>query len=146
MSKEINPNMLLLVGAGALLLTFGKGIKSLFSFGNDEADQAAQQQLQQLNNTNCFSPNYYKGKPGAILLYMADAIRISKIIYDAKGFFNDDEAAVYGAFQSLKTKTQVSFLAEVFFNKYKVGLWGFLQNMFNEKELAQVATIVNKLK
>lgn len=146
MSREINPNTLLIVGAGVLLLTLGKGIKSLFSFGNDAADQAAQQQLNQLNSTNCFSPNYYKSIPGALILTNSSALNIAKIIYDAKGFFNDDEAAVYGAFQSLKAKTQVSYLSEVFFNKYKVGLWGYLQNMFNEKELAQVATIVNKLK
>jgi len=127
------------------LLVFGAGkLTSLFSFGGtDPKDNAA---LSQLQNSNVFSPNYYKQFGNAHLLTVASARGLNKIIFDAKGYFNDDEAAVYGVFGQLTYKTQVSFLADQFFLVYKQSLYGFLQNMFNDKELAQVAIIVNKLK
>lgn len=146
-NNDINPNTLLVIGAGALILIAGKSITSLFSFGKDSAeDKANAAQLQQLNNSNVFSPNYYKGKSGAPLITVAKAFELGKIIYDAKGYFNDDEAAVYGVFQQLSYKTQVSFFAEKFFDKYKVSLLGYLQSFLNETEMANVAAIVNKLK
>jgi hypothetical protein len=144
MAKEdISPNLIFgAVIVGAVLMAGNK----LFSFfGESATDKANAAQLQQLNNSNVFSPNYWKSKPGANLITVAEAFRLAKIIYDAKGIFNDDEAAVYGAFQQLKYKTQVSWLAEKFFDKYQTSLLGYLQNMFNEAEMAQVAAIVNRL-
>ncbi len=145
-NDRIDPNLLIFGGIAAAVLFVGGKLSSLFSFGGDSPEEkAAAAALQQVNNSNVFSPNYYKNKPGALLITVAKAFELSKIIYDAKGYFNDDEAAVYGVFQSLKAKTQVSFLAEKFFDKYQVSLWGYLQNMMNEKELGTVANIVNKL-
>lgn len=146
-NERIDPNLLLIGGVAAMVLIVGGKITSLFSFGKDSAeDKANAAQLQQLNNSNVFSPNYYKGKSGAPLITVAKAFELGKIIYDAKGYFNDDEAAVYGVFQQLSYKTQVSFLAEKFFDKYKVSLLGYLQSFLNETEMATVAAIVNKLK
>ena len=146
-NERIDPNLLLIGGVAAMVLIVGGKITSLFSFGKDSAeDKANAAQLQQLNNSNVFSPNYYKGKSGAPLITVAKAFELAKIIYDAKGYFNDDEAAVYGVFQQLSYKTQVSFFAEKFFDKYKVSLLGYLQSFLNETEMATVAAIVNKLK
>jgi hypothetical protein len=143
--QEINPNIILIAAAAGLVYFGGSKLASLFSFGNSEEDKANSAALKQLQNSNVLSPNYYKQIPYAHLLTMASAESLAKIIYDAKGIFNDDEAAVYGVFQQLSYKTQVSFLSEVFFTKYKVSLLGFIQNFFNEAELATVANIVNKL-
>lgn len=146
-NERIDPNLLLIGGVAAMVLIVGGKITSLFSFGKDSAEEKANAaQLQQLNNSNVFSPNYYKGKSGAPLITVAKAFELAKIIYDAKGYFNDDEAAVYGVFQQLSYKTQVSFFAEKFFDKYKVSLLGYLQSFLNETEMATVAAIVNKLK
>ena len=146
-NDKIDPNLLLIGGVAAMVLIVGGKITSLFSFGKDSAEEKANAaQLQQLNNSNVFSPNYYKGKSGAPLITVAKAFELAKIIYDAKGYFNDDEAAVYGVFQQLSYKTQVSFFAEKFFDKYKVSLLGYLQSFLNETEMATVAGIVNKLK
>ena len=145
MAKEdFNINNILPFAAIGLLVFGASKLANLFSFGGSNPKDTAA--LNQLQNSNVFSPNYYKGFSSAHLLTVASAQAIAKVIYDAKGLFNDNEAAIYGAFQALTYKTQVSFLAEVFFNIYKQSLYGFLQNVLNTEELAQVATIVNKLK
>ena len=95
--------------------------------------------------TNYFDPDFYKKETGAIILTVASAQRLSKIIYDADQIINDDEAAVYGVFQSLKTKAQVSFLAYIFFMMYKKSLLGYLSAFLDQNEMANVATICNRL-
>lgn len=142
--QDFNINNILPFAAIGLLVFGASKLTNLFNFGGTDPKTTAA--LNQLQNSNVFSPNYYKGFGSAHLLTVASAQNIAKIIYDAKGLFNDDEAAIYGAFQALSYKTQVSFLAEVFFNQYKQSLYGFLQNVLNETELAQVANIISKLK
>jgi DNA-binding PucR family transcriptional regulator len=68
---------------------------------------------------------FYVG--GAKLLTNADATKLSKIIYDAFGFFGDDESAIIGVFRGLKTQSQVASLAQKFKEVYKTDLFTFLQ-------------------
>ena len=107
------------------------------------------------NNANPFSSAFYKyGGAGTALLTVATADNYAKRIYNAMGWLTDDEAAVYSVFRSLKTQSQVSFLAERFRIKYGTDLLEFLKkgkNQFNaasglnSDELATVINIVNKL-
>jgi hypothetical protein len=107
------------------------------------------------NKDNPFSSAFYKyGGAGALLLKVSIADQYADRIYNAMGYVYDDEAAVYSVFRSLKTQSQVSFLAERFRIKYGVDLLEFLKkgkNQFNaasglnSDELATVINIVNKL-
>jgi hypothetical protein len=45
----------------------------------------------------------------------------------------------------LKTKAQVSFLASIFFMMYKKSLLGYLSAFLDSNEIANVATICNRL-
>ena len=103
---------------------------------------------------NPFSPRYYKQFKKATLLNNASAKSLSKKIYDSLGnLTGDDETAIYGVFRSLKSKTQVSYLAETFQGLYGKDLFGFLRNAgkyyyggLNDTELGIVLNIVDKLK
>jgi len=115
-----------------------------------DAEQAheatSMQNLQVMVNENYFAPSYYKQFAGAPLLTVASANNLCATVYNAAGFFNDDESAVYGVFQSLTYKTQVSFLAERFYSLYGKSLLGYLNEFLNQSELATVANITQKLK
>ena len=76
---------------------------------------------------------------------MATALTYAKMLKDSKGVFNDDEAKVYGVFQSLRTKAQISFLAKVFFDVYQQSLLSYLLSFLSDSEMVNVAKICNKL-
>ncbi len=78
----------------------------------------------------------------------------SEKIYDALGYFTDDEAAILGVFRSLKTQSQVSYLSDSFYQRYNISLLDFLQrgkNQYNpasglnSEELNTIIQIVNNL-
>lgn len=111
-------------------------------------EEKAQEQLAQQNATSTaspFNPNYYKGKPGAALLTRAAATSLADSLYSGLGFFNDKEATIYGVFRQLKAKTQVSFLADVFFQKYQRDLYGYLSGSLDDAEMLTVNQIVHAL-
>lgn len=76
---------------------------------------------------NVWSGAGYKFPAGALLLKNDVASKYAKQIYDAFGFFGDDEAVILGIFRALKTQSQVAWLAKVFKEKYKTDLLTFLQ-------------------
>jgi hypothetical protein len=78
--------------------------------------------------------------PGAKLLTNADATKYAKIIYDAFGFFGDDESAVIGVFRGLKTQSQVASLAQKFKDIYKTDLFTFLQKGNKSSQIYRPAT------
>lgn len=92
-----------------------------------------------------FNPNYYKANLPCTIITTSSADLLSKRIYDAMGFFNDDEAAVFGVFRQLKSKCQVSFLSERFYLIYKKDLLSYLKTYFNQSEMNTVFEIVNRL-
>lgn len=94
-----------------------------------------------------FSPNYYKSQGQyAKLITRASAEALAKRMYDADGYFNDDETQVYGALRTLQYKTQVSWVADVFNQKYKKDLYQFLKAFMDDAEMDVVHGIVNNLK
>lgn len=110
------------------------------------ADAAASNAAASLQNANYFSPDYYKtGGAGTLILTAAASDFLAKSIYDSKGIFNDDEDKLFGVFKSLKTKSQVSFLAEVFYRKYKRDMIAYINSFLNDKEMLTLKNIVDKL-
>lgn len=149
-NQDINPNTILAVGGLALLFFGGRAILQKLGIVQTASDQAAametQAQMQQLSTGNYFDPDYWRtGGAGTLLLTVGAAQNYAAILKNAKGILNDDESAVYGVFQSLKTRSQVSFLAMVFFQQYGQSMLGFLQSFLNESEMTTVAKITNKL-
>jgi len=145
MAKQDYSGYIIPVAGVIAVLVLGKKLTSAFNvFGDSEEDKANQVVIN--NADKYFSPNYWPTIPGAMLTTVTFANAWCKTVYDAKGIFNDDEAAVYGAFQSLKYKTQVSWMAFNFYKNYQVSLSGYLQNFLNTEELAKVSDLVLKMK
>jgi len=142
MKQKIDYNLIIIAGIFAGVY-FG-GRKVLQSFGII-SDQTETRDLRELETENYFNPNYWRQfGAGALILTESDARRYSDTIKDAYGIFNDDENAIYGVFELLKTKSQISYLALKFNQYYNMSLLGYLQSFLNESELAKVADIINK--
>lgn len=93
-----------------------------------------------------FDPKYYKTVKKALLLTSASANAIADSIYNAKGIFDDNEDAIYNAFKSIKAKTQLSQLSDVFKNKYGKDLYNYLTSFLDEEELGKVKYYVDLMK
>ena len=154
MAKQ-DDSKILLYGGGLLIVYFGilRPLLEKLGIARSQADQQLINQQNLPNNKNPFSPVYWKTITGAKLYNKNDTISFAKRIYEAMGFFSDDEPAVFSVFSQLKYKTQVSWLADIFQQKYKIDLLDFLkrgkgqlpQAGLNSDELQQIINIVNAL-
>lgn len=141
------------IAAGVYLLVVQPILKKIGVL-KTQADITVENQQTLPNNANPFSPVFYKtGGRGVLLLSVGAAQDMARKLYDAFGFFSDNEAQVFAIFRALKTQSQVSFLSEQFKNLYKQDLLQFLskgkgvmpQAGLNNTELNQVINIVNNL-
>jgi len=147
---DINPNTVLIAGTAVFGLILAK--KVLIQFGILGGRGAAIVQSQQQNPQSPWKPSFYK-RAGATLLTRATAENYAKRIYDALNWYADDTAAVNGVFSALKTQSQVSFLAEVFNQKYNADLLTYLSegsdtfpwNGLGDNELLRITNLVNNL-
>lgn len=65
-------------------------------------------------------------------------------IYESKGWFNDDEDALYSVFRILKSITLVSIVAKSFNIKYNLNMYSYLSTFLNVKEMNRILEIINK--
>jgi len=154
MAKQ-DDSKLLLYGGGLIIVYFGilRPLLEKLGIAKSQADQQVINQQSLPNNKNPFSPIYWKTVSGAKLFTRNATNSLAKRIYEAMGFFSDDEPAVYSVFSQMKYKTQVSWLADVFQQNYKIDLLDFLkrgkgqlpQAGLNSNELQQILNIVNAL-
>lgn len=136
------------VGIGAVYFLLIKPV--LESVGvlqtKDDKAKAEQTAANSTSLNNPFNPRYYQDRgTGSQLLTKASAEAMAEQLYKAVGTFYDDENAVYGVLRQLKYKTQVSFLADVFYKKYGIDLYNLLERNFGSNELSVVNNIVSNL-
>jgi hypothetical protein len=94
--------------------------------------------------SDVFDINYYKNLPaGAYLMKQAEVLDLVKRIWDATGFFNDDETAIYSALRQPRYKSQISQLNYTFLATKNKSLIDFLKEYLNESELTTCRQIVN---
>lgn len=133
---------------------FARPLLQKLGIAKDKTDRLIDGQQNLNNNENAFSPIFYKYAPaGSLLLTRARAEQLANELFDALGYWYDDEAKVMGVFRSLKTKSQVSILADVFNQLHKTDILEFMRKGkgvmweagLNDNELAQVINYVNNL-
>lgn len=151
---EQNQNLILKIGL-AVAGYFVVIVPILQAVGiKDDKDDKEVKDAETGNGSEGWNPDYYKNKSGAVISNQT-AEQLAFKIYDAFGYFYDDEDAVYSAFRALNSKKDLSKLASTFQLKYGMDLWeqlkggaGWMAWPFgglNNSELAIVLAIVNKL-
>lgn len=83
--------------------------------------------------------------PKAQQLTSGEIIQLADKIYNAKGYFNDDENAVFSVFQTIPYQSIVGQLTVAFENKYKQSLINYL-SFLNTEEKAKIFDYVKKMK
>lgn len=145
-----------------LLYRFMGGIKNIFSTVGGSLGTAATEQeiaiqtsykdiefLDPVKGFKVLADNGYGGAKvnqyfSKINFDSRQADNIAKMIYDAKGTFNDDENQVYMAFQSIPTRVAVSLVAHRFKSLYGKELQAFLNSFMNATEFNTVLRIISK--
>lgn len=157
-------NYLFPVAIIGVLLVVAKPLKALFeglNVSDTEAEKENRKNVEQLEksgvSSNYWAPRYYKEllqfaakrKQKVNLLTVASADALCKRIYESVGTFTDKPAQGLSAFKQLKTKSQVSFLAERFSKLYRADLLGWLNEKYDtnaqQSILNQILAYTNSL-
>lgn len=140
--KGINTNTALIVGGGIVILLLTTGILKGTGLIQPEAPtpRIDLSKPPKVGTTTCKSS------------YTAATIRTgifqkwAKQIYDAKGFFKDNEAAVYDIFlNKIKTRGDL-YLLNQYFSLYHSGqIIQFIAGFMSNKEIKPIFDRINKL-
>jgi hypothetical protein len=149
-NQKIDYNLILVAavifGAVYLFRKIGSAGSGLFSGLGIINSEEENQQLNELKEANYWNfQKFLNDVPaGALLLTMSYSNDLVENLWDATGFFNDDEEAIYGVFRGLKTKSQVAFLAKRFYEIKGQDLYSYLNNYLNDSEMLVVKGIIDQ--
>lgn len=122
---KIETSTILFVGSG--LIGFSIVKKLLESLGIWQGEGVKKTKEEQTNPNSPWKPEFYKAAPtGSTIFTMASAQTLAAQIHGAFTIFQDDFNKIFAAFTQCKTQSQVSFLADVFQQKYGEDLLSFL--------------------
>jgi hypothetical protein len=100
---------------------------------------------------SAFNPRYLavlktKVKGVIPVIPKSRAIALAKTIYGSWHWYNDDEDAIYGVFDKLKSKVMVSQVADSYLSEHGAGLLTHLSDKLSEAEFNKIKQQVNNLK
>lgn len=146
--------LLLILGGVVVIVGYDKIVAPLLELIGlkKDANTIAIEQ-QQLSTQSAWNPNFWKNK-NSIILTNAAATNYVNQIWNSVGWLQDDFEKVFGIFKTLKTKSQVSFLADKFLQLKQKDLLTWLlgggalsypADRFSADEVGQLIAYVNKL-
>lgn len=155
-SNFFKDNQNLIIGGVVLYFGYTKIFKPLFeSLGLSKSEEELNVNKETTNVNSAFNPNFWKTIPNALILKNDVVTKYVETIWNAPGYFYDDFDAVLGVFKSLKTQTQVSYLAYKF-NQLKQkdllnwllggGALSYPADRFSAEQVNQLITYVKGLK
>lgn len=150
--KIENKDLMTLALAGGLLLSFDL-IKRFFEgIGIWKSADTKNIDAEETNPDSAFNPNFYKQYVNyTYAITGQQALDYAAQIYNAFGAFNDCEECVMNVFYALRTKSNVSFLADKFAQQYGQSLLPFLrggwwpQDRLSDSDLNTILQYVSKL-
>jgi len=106
----------------------------------DIKDEKAKKSVE--TDSQLWSRSYWKTFPTSTMFTNAFAQGLATQIYDSRGFFDDDEEAVYSVFRQMKHRANVSQVADAFYALYKDDLYNYMANFLSQKELDYIYGII----
>lgn len=154
------PNDTILLGGAALAIVyFGiiRPITNKLGLTQSEKDKIEENRIEEANNNQGWNPNFWQTVPNnrypkVTRFKDSYAEQYAKDIYNAFGFFNDDEDKIYTVFRAMRSQVHLSQVVYYFNKNYKMDLlrrlqtpWYYMKDGLDPKEFAIVASMVNKL-
>ena len=158
MSKALNKNIYII--GGAILFASAFGIVSSVVYSKRKR-QAEFDNLMAIINSDVsptsqseskgsgFDKDLYKKNPNCVSITPSEAKSQATSLYSAKGGYlkNDDEEAVETFFRNVKSKCDLSRVADYFYGMYKTDLLVFLKSFLSASEMEKyVFKYSNKLR
>jgi hypothetical protein len=151
-----NEKIMVLAGLGLAAFVVYKVIKGVDSVaeGLGLKDSADTKDLNSVteNPNSPWSPNFYKAAPaGAVLLTSSGAVALADKLWNMFGVWDDDEAGAIAIIKSMKTQSQLSYLADVFYESYRKDLLSWLRGTtypydgLSDEDVNALNNYVNKL-
>lgn len=143
---------IVLIGAAAIgVIYFGLLNPILKFIGIKDSEETTVLNTTATNVNSPWLPNYWKSVPGAMILTRASAKQMADTLYNSFGWFNDSEDQAKAVIRSLKFKTQLSFLSQVFTEIYGYDLLSFLRggtyplDRLSDADVNELNSFINKL-
>lgn len=147
---KIETKEVLLIGGG--LIAFSVLQKILQGVGLWKSQETKNLDQETTNPNSFWSPNYYKMYSSySYAIDRKTAESYAKEIYNAFGMFNDCEECVKAVFRRLRTKSNVSYLVQVFSDVYGQDLLTFLrggiwpQDRLSDSDVNEINSFLSKL-
>lgn len=105
----------------------------------------------ELRSSKAFDPKYYQkvvqksNKPNEEIADSSLVAKAGKKIYNAKGYFNDDEEAVLSGFSMLNSKVEVSLLADWFRKEKDEDLYQYINGFLSAGVMNDIRDIIQGL-
>lgn len=149
--SNITAKDVLYVGGALVAFTLIRNVLIRAGIAAGPGSQSASTQI--TDPRSYWKPTFYRTQAGARLITRARAELFAKRIHDAFGIFQDDFNAVMSIFSQVPSKAAVSWLSDVFQQKYKQDLLTFLTNGggilpwdgLSDAQLKQLLDLTNKL-
>lgn len=131
------------LGIGAYVFII-KPLLETLGLKDSSEDKAYAKEKIKLDKT-AFDPKFINNAPkGSGMFNAATGKALAQKLYDAKGFFNDNEDKVFGVFKQCKAKSDVSTIAYYFNSLYSKDLHSYL-DFLDQAEMTKVQNIIDDL-
>lgn len=163
MKDDTNKLLINAAAVAAIYLLVGKPILNFLGITKSKIDKDYQDQLQSVNSP--FGVAFWRlyfytagapanGRKPLTTQMVNNAKKAAKILYNAFGYFKDNEDEVLQAFQICGNKVTVSLMSTILTTDYNTSLLGLLkygknltpQNGLNDKEMEDILNLVKNFK
>jgi hypothetical protein len=142
----VDPNTLIKAGVTLAGLFIVYKIAQKIGLIPSQESKQETQNLQALESATVWDYNKFLSSlpGGALLLTQGGAAAYVDDLWDATGFFNDDEEQIYGVFRAMKTQSQIAALAKRFNQLKNQDLYSYLRNYLSDSEMLKVKQIIDQ--
>lgn len=127
---------------GITLYLFFRKTGLIQSQSERKESEKEKKEAQQIEALNIWSTKTWATVPPTKLLTDKQAENLATHIRQSFGFFNDDEARIYGVFRSIVYQVQVSQIAYSYAKKYGRDLLSDLKDSLSNSEMGEIYKII----